>query len=158
MMVIGKRRREGRQQVDRFSIRKFVDQFVCQRLDAGPQFFDLPRDEGAVDERAQPCVDRRLEFQHRMRLDRVESGKVRAVAVGAAAVGNACGILPAEASVAQQPVDVVKTAKAPVAEFFPEERTALGVQPRIGLVGILIEPLVARIEPQPTGCRVETQI
>ena len=124
----------------------------------GLQPLDLPRDEGAVDQRAQPRVDRRLEFQHRMRLDRVEGGKVRTVAVGAAAVGNADRALPAEAPVAQQAVDVVETAEAPVAELFPEERAALAVQPGIGFIRVLVETLVARIEPQAAGRGVEGKI
>ena len=57
-----------------------------------------------------------------LRLDRVESSEMRAVAVGAAAVGNACRVLPAEASVAQQPVDVVKTAESTSSRILPRKR------------------------------------
>ncbi len=71
---------------------------------------------------------------------------MRAILADAAAVGNAGRALPAEAAVAQQAVDIVKRAKTPVAEFFPEEGGAVLVQPGIGFVGILHEARLMRVE------------
>ncbi len=53
-----------------------VDQGVRQRGDLGLERGDPARGEGAQDERAQPRVARRFQFQHRMRLDRVEGLQV----------------------------------------------------------------------------------
>ena len=154
MMVIGQRRGEGGQQVDRFALRKAVDQVVGQRLDARPQPLDLPRDEGAVDQRAQPRVDGRLELQHGIGLDRVESRRDGGGPVRCRGCRECpAGLLPAEAPVAQQAADVVETAKAPEAELLPEECAALAVQPGIGLVGVLDERFLVRIEPQAGGSR-----
>ena len=66
--------------------------------------------------------------------------------------------LPAEPAVTQKAVDIVETAKAPVAEFYPEEGRALPMQPGIGLVRVLAEARFARIEPQPAGRGVEGEI
>ena len=46
-----------------------VDQFVGQRFDTRPQSLDLARDESAIDQRPEPGVHRRLQFQHRIGLD-----------------------------------------------------------------------------------------
>ena len=54
-----------------------VDPLMRQSLDLRSELFDPARDEGAVDEVAQPCVLRRLELQHRMALERVERLKMR---------------------------------------------------------------------------------
>ena len=158
MMVIGSGAAKAGSRSTGFAGWKAVDQFVRQRLDARPQPLHLPRDEGAVDQRAQPRVDRRLELQHRVGLDRVEARQMRAVLADAAAVGDAGRVLPAEAAVAQQAVDVVEAAEAPEAELLPEEGAALAMQPGIGLIGVLEEPLLVRIEPQAAASRIEGEI
>ena len=50
---------------------------VAERLDLGRQRLDPAVGEGAQDEAAQARVAGRFEFEHRMRLDRVEGGDVR---------------------------------------------------------------------------------
>ena len=101
-----------------------VDQFVGERFDARPKPFDLARDEGAVDQRAQPRVRGRLKLEHGIRFDGIEGCQMRAVRCDATAVGNAGRVLAAEPAVTQQPVDVVIAAEAPEAEILPEERAA----------------------------------
>ena len=49
-------------------------------------------------------------------------------------------------------------AETPQAEIFPEECAALAVEPAIGLVGILDEALIMRIESHPARRRVEAEI
>ena len=83
---------------------------------------------------------------------------MRAVLADAAAVGNAGRVLAAEAAVAQQPVDVVEAAKAPEAELFPEEGVRCAMQEGIGLVGVLEEGRLVRVEPQVTGGWIKGQV
>jgi hypothetical protein len=75
-----------------------VDQVMGQRPDLGRQRVDPAAGEGAQDQRAQPRMARRLQFQHGMRLDRVERGE---------AVGDLAGRhgLAPEAPVTQERVD-----------------------------------------------------
>ena len=151
MMVIGKRRGEGGQKVDRAGRIETVDQLVGERLDTRPQPLDLARDEGAVDQRSQPRVHRRFQLEHRIGFDAVECLEMAAILADAAAVGNAGRVLAAEAAVAQQPVDVVEAAKAPEAEFLPEEGIRDAVQEGIGLVRVQEESRLVRVEPQADG-------
>ena len=58
-------------------MRERVDPLVRQRGDPGPELFDPARDEGAIDEVAQPRVLGRLELEDRMALERVERLKMR---------------------------------------------------------------------------------
>ena len=46
-----------------------VDQLVGQRLDPWPEPLDLPRHEGAIDQRSKPGMDRRLQLEQRIGLD-----------------------------------------------------------------------------------------
>ena len=62
--------------------RECVDALVRQRRDLRRKLFDPTRDEGAIDEIAQPRVLGRLELQHRMALERVEGLKMRLRARG----------------------------------------------------------------------------
>ena len=132
---------------------------LAQRFDARAQPLDLARDEGAVDQRAQARVHRRLQLQHRIGLDGVEGRQVRAVAGKTlVVVGRTFRLLAAEAAVAQQAVHVVVAGQAPEAEIFPEEAARIGVQPRIGLVRVLHETLLVRVEPQAARSRVEIKV
>ena len=121
MMMIGIGAAIGWQQIDLAVGRKAVDQLVGEPLDARPQLLDLARHEGAVDQRPQPRMGRRLELQHRIGLDARRRRRDARGPAGAAAVGNAGRDLAAEALVAQQPADVVEAAKTPVAVILPEE-------------------------------------
>ena len=61
----------GGEEVD-LAFREGVDEGVAERLDLGRQRLDAAVREGAQDEAAQARVAGRFEFEHRMRLDRVE--------------------------------------------------------------------------------------
>ena len=71
------RRGEGFDQLGAAIGLEAVDDLVGQPLDARPQLLDMARDEGPVDQRAQPRVRRRLERQQRIFLGQVEGGRVR---------------------------------------------------------------------------------
>lgn len=81
-----------------------------------------------------------------------------AVLAVAATVGNAGRILATEAAVAQQPVNIVEAAKAPEAEFLPEEGIRYAMQEAIGLVRVQEESRLVRGEPQPAGGWIKGQI
>jgi hypothetical protein len=104
---------------------KGIDQFVRQRLDTWPEPLHLARDEGAVDQRAQPRVHRRLQFEHGIGFDRIECRQVRAVAARAPRLSGMPRALPAEAAVAQQGLTSLVSAETPMAEFLPEEGQTL---------------------------------
>jgi hypothetical protein len=144
------RRCEGWQQVDlaRFET---VDQLIGERLDTRPEPLDLTRDEGAVDQRSEPGVHGWLQLQHRIGLDAVEGAEMRAVLADAASGGDAGRILAAEAAVAQQPVDVVEAAKAPEAELSPEEDIRCAMHEGIGLIGVLEESRLVRVQSHMAG-------
>ena len=83
--------------------RESVDLLVRQRRDLRLKLFDAARDEGAVDETAQPRVLGRLELEDRMALERVERLKMRLrLAASRAPRSHHVQDLPAEAAVAQQ--------------------------------------------------------
>ena len=67
-------------ELGRAGSRERVDPLVRQRRDLRRELFDAARDEGAVDEVAQPRVLGRLELQDRMPLERVERLKMRLAA------------------------------------------------------------------------------
>ena len=99
---------------------KPVDQFMRECLDPGTQPLDGARDEGAIDQRAQPRVGGRLQFQQRTAFDLIETRKMFAPGNGIERCSPA--VFPSEPLVAEQPVDVVKTAEAPDAVIVPEKR------------------------------------
>ena len=73
----GNRRREFREKIGRAFPRESVDPLMRERGDGGRELLDLARDEGAVDEGAQPRVLGRLEFEQRVALERVEGREMR---------------------------------------------------------------------------------
>src|SRR5690606_703499 len=122
------------------------------------QALDLARYEGAVDQRAQPGMDRRLQFQHGIGFDGVETRKMRPVLPDPAAIGYPGGVLPSETAVAQQAVHVLVGTEAPVAVILPEEGRPCLVEVAIGLVRVLHEGGLVRVEPEPEVGRVEGKI
>ena len=118
-----------------------VDPLMRQAFDAGRQAFDPPRDEGAIDEIAQPRVLGRLELQHRVALERVERLKMRFRCARLRFGGRA-----AEAAVAQQSRHVGEAREAPEAVILPEERGRGLADRRVGRIGIVEEIGVARVE------------
>ena len=101
--------------------------------DGRAQALDPARDEGAVDERAQPRMSGRLALQHGVGVDGVEVARVRG-GLGQAELprGGDVQDLAAETPVAQQAVHVRVAGEEPVPVLLPPEHRRLGVEPRIG--------------------------
>ena len=74
--------------------------------------------------------------------------EMRALGAIARLSAEARRLLPSEPAVAQRAVDVVEAAEAPEPVLLPEECAALAVQAGIGLVRVLEEVFLMRIEPQ----------
>ena len=135
-------------QVGRALRRERVDPLVRQRGDPGPELFDPARDEGAIDEVAQPRVLGRLELEDRMALERVERRKMR-LWLGPAQFRPAHQVrdLATEAAVAQQRRHIGVAGEAPEAVVLPEEHGRGCVDRGIGAIGIVEKAGVARVEP-----------
>ena len=128
-------------------MREAVDPLMRQRGDPRPELLDPARDEGAIDEVAQPCVLGRLKLEDRMALERVERLKM-GLRLGPAQFRPAHQVryLAAETAVAQQRRDVGVEGEAPEAVVLPEEHGRGFVDRGIGAIGIVEETGVARIE------------
>jgi hypothetical protein len=117
-----------------------VDQAIGKAGDRGAQAFHLARQEGAVDEAAeppQPGVDGRLEFQQRMRFEVVEGLEMRG-RCGPAQLLARCHMqdLAAEAAVPQKGVHILVPGEAPDAILLPFEHRSPGADRVIGRIGI----------------------
>ena len=111
-----------------------------QTRDLGRQFLDPARDEGAIDEIAQPGVLRRLELKHRVALERIERRKMLFCLARASL--DDC---PAEAAIAQQRCDVGEAREAPEPVLLPEEGRRAFADRCVGRVRIIDELWVAGI-------------
>ena len=131
-----------------------VDPLVRQGCDSRPELLYLARDEGAVDEIAEPRVLGRLNFQDRMALERVELGEM---GFGRRPTeflpAHDVQDLPAETAVPQQSRDVGVGGEAPEAVILPEEGGRLGADRGVGGVRVVEEGRVARIEAEPALAR-----
>ena len=93
-----------------------------QRRDLRPELFDAARDEGAVDEIAQPRVLGRLELQDRMPSSASNGSKMR-LGLGPAELRATDHVqdLPAETAVAQKTGNIGVAGEAPEAVILPKE-------------------------------------
>ena len=115
--------------------------------DARAKLFDLARDEGAVDERAEPRVDRRLARDHGKIVDVVERPHVlRRLGQAELLARRDMQDLAAEAAVAKDAVHRLVAGEAPHAELFPEEDGRDGADALEGGVGVLVESGIGGVE------------
>ncbi|MNZ90800.1 hypothetical protein D3C78_1097710 [compost metagenome] len=124
-----------------------IDQVVGEFLDFRLHLVDMPGNEGAVDERAQPRVLRRLQLQKRMLLGGVEMlhmfQRLRQADFLAA---SHMQDLPSEAAVAQKCADMVVTGEEPLPLLLPVKGGTLPMQGGINRVRIVVEGRVAGVE------------
>ena len=134
--------RELGDEIGRAVQREGVDPRMRQAFDLRLELFDPPRDEGAVDEVAQPRV--------REAARAPASNGARARRTAQDAVSNRAeppsADRPAEAPVAQQRRDIGEAREAPEAVILPEERRRGLADRCVGGIGIVEEIGVARVE------------
>ena len=138
MTIAGHRRGKGLEQLDLAVALEAVDQLVGQHLDARPQLLDVARHEGAVDQRAEPRVRRRLERQQRVFFGLVERRDVRpwAAAMPSSSRLVTCRICRPNRLSRSRRVDVLEAGKAPVAVVLPEEGRALRMERVVERIGV----------------------
>ena len=125
---------------------KLVDHLVGEPVDARSQLLDMARDEGAVDEHAEPRVGGRLERQQGVLFGQIERGGVvlgRRPAKFVAA--HHMEDLASEALVAQQRVDLLEAGKAPVAVVLPVKARPGAVPIGVVRIGVSEKGAVAGI-------------
>jgi hypothetical protein len=142
------RRREFADQLRRAAPLEPVDQPVGEVRDARGEPFDLARQKGAVDQRAQPRVLRRLEFEQGVPLHRVKGLEMlRGLRPPQALAAHHMQDLPAEPAVAQQCGDLGVASEAPEAIVLPEKDRGRGADHVVSGVRIVEERGIAGVEP-----------
>jgi hypothetical protein len=116
-------------------------------------------DKSAIDQSAQPGVIRRLKFQKRTRIDGVEISRMRSRFIPTECLAR-CLVqdLPTQTAITKQRIHGIQATEHPVPIGVPEKHrtiiTARRVKSGVGLIGVLDERIVARVDRKPPGLRI----